>query len=226
MPKLRNHSSLSRRQVVQTLGAAGAALLADGGSAADSALRVVGQEVEIQLTAVSPHTFRLSVLPIKDGKAVAVPSNGTLVQESFGAPVAKFRGAASQSVKLGDLKVQFTPDPISFAIETVKGEKLQHIKIDKDSGVVSFTTGAAPLLGLGEGGPQFDRRGNPENMYNGSSGYNLRNFGSRVPVPWLVGTGGWAMYIHQPYGRFDFTGEESKFLPVRDLLRQIGRAHV
>ncbi len=60
-------------------------------------------------------------------------------------------------------------------------------------------------------------------MRSGSGGYNLRNFGSRVPIPWLIGTAGWAMYIHHPFGRFDFTGETSKFLPAPSFLPGGGR---
>jgi alpha-glucosidase/alpha-D-xyloside xylohydrolase len=176
---------------------------------------VLGQDVEIQIAPVSPHTVRLGVLPVKDGKAVAVAGNGTLVRESWGAPAATFRGPArSRKVKLGSLAIQFTPDPLAFTITNAEGSRIQRIKIDKDTGVVSFDTGAAPILGLGEGGPQFDRRGYTERMSSGSSGYNLRTFGSRVPIPWLIGTAGWALYIHQPFGRFDFTGDESKFLPA------------
>ncbi len=216
MAKMHNESFLSRRQMVQSLGAAGAALVTGGAAkAAETDLRVAGKEVEIAITSVSAHTFRLTVVPVVDGKPGEIFDDGTLLHTAFGAPVAKFRGAArAQTVKLGDLRVQFTPDPLAFSIETSKGEKIQHIQIDKETAVVSFASGTAPILGLGEGGPQFDRHGNTERMMSGSGGYNLRNFGSRVPIPWLIGAGGWAMYIHQPYGRFDFTGDESKFQPA------------
>jgi alpha-glucosidase/alpha-D-xyloside xylohydrolase len=53
--------------------------------------------------------------------------------------------------------------------------------------------------------------------------YGLRTSGARVPVPWLIGSGGWAMYFHQPFGSFDTTGEESKFIPVPASLRTGGR---
>jgi alpha-glucosidase/alpha-D-xyloside xylohydrolase len=36
---------------------------------------------------------------------------------------------------------------------------------------------------------------------------------ARAPVQWLVGTDGWAMFIHQPYGAFDFSGAGGKFTP-------------
>ena len=73
--------------------------------------------------------------------------------------------------------------------------------------------GASPLLGLGEGGPQFDRRGSTDRMVSGQGGYRLRTHGGRVPIPWLIGTAGWAMFIHQPFGTFDFSGPQSKFHP-------------
>ena len=225
MLKPRKDSSFSRRSLVKSLGAAGAAFLGPGAlGGADAALQVAGKDVEIQLTPVSPRTFRITVQPVVDGKLVEIPDDGTLLRTNFGAPAAKLRGAArAHTVKLGDLRVKFGPDPLVFDIETAKGEKVQRIAIDRQTAVVSFTTGDAPILGLGEGGPQFDRRGNAERMMSGSSGYNLRNFGSRVPIPWLIGSGGWAMYIRQPFGRFDFTGPESKFQPAPAFVPGAGR---
>ena len=104
--------------------------------------------------------------------------------------------------------------PLAFTITTLQGQTIQKLSIDKETGVVSFLTGDAPLLGLGEGGPQFDRRGSTDRMRSGQGGYQLATHGGRVPIPWLIGTGGWAMFFHQPFGTFDFTGQESKFLPT------------
>jgi len=214
--------------MVQTLSAAGAALVAPQiGKAAGTGLRVAGKDVEIHLTPVSPHTFRLTVKPVVDGKLVAVPDDGTLVQASFGQPVAQFRAdSRAQTVKLGDLRVQFTPDPLSFAIETARGENIQHIAIDKETAAISFATGTAPLLGLGEGGQGVDRRGHTDPMRSGqvsNQNYGLRTFGARVPVPWLIGSAGWAIYFHYPFGTFDTTGEVSKFTPMPASLRGGGR---
>ena len=178
----------------------GAAVLAGAAHANEIGLRVAGQDVEVQIAPVSPHTVRLSVLPIKDGKAVALVGDGTLVRESWGAP--------ARTAKIGNETVRFTRNPLAFTIGKAA------IRIEKETGAVWFATGDAPVLGMGEGGPQFDRRGNADRMFSGSSGYNLRTFSSRVPVPWVIATAGWAMYFHQPFGRFDFTGEDGKFLPA------------
>src|ERR1035438_9778594 len=37
------------------------------------------------------------------------------------------------------------------------------------------------------------------------------------------GSAGWAIYFHQPFGSFDTTGEESKFVPAPASLRAGGR---
>ena len=75
-------------------------------------------------------------------------------------------------------------------------------------------TGGAPLFGLGEGGPQFDRRGSVDRMRSGQGGYQLRTHGGRVPIPWIIGAGGWAIFFHCPEGAFDFSGEECRLQPV------------
>jgi alpha-glucosidase (family GH31 glycosyl hydrolase) len=207
-----------RREVLKGVGAACAAILlpqkAGAASPQASGLRVAGQDVEIQISSVSAHTLRLAILPIKDGKAVAVPDDGSLVRTTWGEPLAKLRGdARSQSVKSGNLTVKVSTDPLSFSIESPEKESAQQFNIDAQTGVVSFATGTSPLLALGEGGPQFDRRGSTDRMRSGQGGYQLGTHGGRVPIPWIIGTSGWAIFFHHPFGTFDFTGEQSKFMP-------------
>lgn len=83
MAKMPNESFLSRRRMVQSLGAA----LVTGAAAhaAEGGLRVAGKEVELAITSVSAHTFRLTVAPLVDGKPGEIPDDGTLLQTSFGA---------------------------------------------------------------------------------------------------------------------------------------------
>lgn len=204
-----------RRQVLKGMSAACAAfLLPEEPVRAEGVLRIAGQDVEIQISSVSKHAFRLSILPIKDGRAGTIPTNGSLVRDSWGPPVAKMRGALNaRTVKSGEINIRMTPAPLTFAIESAEGEQIQKITVDEETGIVSFLTGDSPILALGEGGPQFDRRGSTDRMRSGQGGYKLATHGGRVPIPWLIGTSGWAMFIHQPFGTFDFTGPESKFQP-------------
>ena len=53
-------------------------------------------------------------------------------------------------------------------------------------------------------------------MRSGQGGYQLRTHGGRVPIAWLIGTSGWAMFVHHPFGTFDLTGSTGRFLPAAD----------
>ncbi len=210
----------NRREVLAGAAATCAlALLPKTQAGASQAFRAAGRDVEIQISPVSDYTFRLTVFPIdnpaKESQLVAVPDDGSLVQSSWGAPLASLRAPARvPSVKIGSFNVLATADPATITITSANGNTLQELKVDEITGVLSFQIGNAPLLGLGEGGGQFDRRGTVDRMRSGQGGYKLETHGGRVPIPWLIGTSGWAMFLHYPYGAFDLTGSEGKFLPA------------
>jgi alpha-glucosidase/alpha-D-xyloside xylohydrolase len=206
----------NRRRVLKHLAATSAALaLPRGTVAANALLADPAAEREIQIASISEHTVRLSVLPVREGQIVTIPFNGSLVRKDWGAPLARLRGTApAREFKAGNLSIHVSTDPIVLTIKTPKGDVVQHFSVEHDTGVVSFTTSDSPLLGLGEGGPQFDRRGSTDAMVSGQGGYHLATHGGRVPIPWIISTTGWAMFIHQPFGTFDFTGPESKFQPA------------
>ena len=113
---------------------------------------------------------------------------------------------------LGGLTVRHGDN--ASAIEIAEsGSVLQRIRFE-DDGSLSFDLGTGPLLGLGQGGPQFDRRGSFDRMVSGQGGYRLATHGSRVPIPWLINTSGnWALFIADPAGAFDLTGPRARFLP-------------
>jgi alpha-glucosidase/alpha-D-xyloside xylohydrolase len=205
-----------RREVLKGAGAACAAFLLPAKvGAAPSGLRIIDEDAEILVTSISAHTLRLTILSIKDGKTSTVTSDGSLVREEWGPPEAKLSGElTSRRIALRNFNVNVSTSPLSFAIESSGNDPLQKFNVDQHTGVVSFTTGDAPLLGLGEGGPQFDRRGSSDRMRSGQGGYQLATHGGRVPIPWIIGTSGWAIFFHQPFGTFDFTGAESKFMPA------------
>ncbi len=209
MPK-----KIGRREALKTMGAACAAGLLPGRLLfASAGPAVAGQSTEIQIRTVSPHTFRLSILPVAGGRAAAIPNDGSLVRESWPGRATVLGGEfRPQTIRAGNLRVKIEPAPLTFRVETAAGELVQQLGVDPAAGVVTFATGDAPLLGFGEGGQQFDRRGSSDSMRHGEGVYNLATRGARVPIPWIIGTAGWAIFFHQPYGTFDFTGPESKFL--------------
>jgi len=203
-----------RELLAQLAGASAGMLLPQGSTIARGGLRVAGQDCEVQLTSVSADTLCMSVFPIKLGTTSSIASDGSLVKTTWGTPVATLRDdLKTQKIKCGNIEVLFSPGPLSFAFTTSGGQTIQQLSLDEETGAVSFQTGDSPLLGLGEGGPQFDRRGSTDRMKSGQGGYQLATHGGRVPIPWIIGTSGWAMFFHQPFGTFDFTGAQSKFLP-------------
>jgi alpha-glucosidase (family GH31 glycosyl hydrolase) len=205
-------TTYSRRELLKGMCALPAVVLSQTRSGSTSR-NADSAPVEIQVTPVSRHTFRLSVLPIRKGTPVPVPFDGSLLRSSFGAPIIALRGkVASRKIVCGDLLVQVSAPPVRLRIANSTNDLIQELSISEDGGL-SFLTGDTPLLGLGEGGPQFDRRGSIDKMISGQGGYRLHTHGGRVPIPWLIGTSGWAMYIHQPFGTFDFTGTQGKFQP-------------
>lgn len=210
---------LSRRDVVKRLGAAGA-----GAALARVVLRgqsgpiaVGGTPVEVVVSSIGPSTVRLSVVPLTPAMRPD-PPEGTALAAGARGPVSARRRETFPRIDAGDLVVRFTADPPTLHVETRTGAPIQRLSLDAQAPTLRFALGKGPLLGLGEGGPQFDRKGEIYSNRNGQGGYRLRTHGGRVPIQWLVSTDGWGMYVHRPLGAFDFTGGEGVLTPAADAL--------
>jgi alpha-glucosidase (family GH31 glycosyl hydrolase) len=176
------------------------------------AIRASDPRVEIQVTPVSEQTIRLSILPL--GLRTPIPFDGSLVKESWDTPVIPSPRETDRELSIGSFRLKISWNPISITIADEHHKVLQQLDWDANTGALTFVTGTSPLYGLGEGGPQFDRRGSTDPMRSGQGGYKLATHGGRVPIPWIIGASGWAIFFHQPFGTFDFTGSQSKFMPT------------
>jgi alpha-glucosidase/alpha-D-xyloside xylohydrolase len=215
--------AISRRDALKQLAASSAGMMLAGvirGEAAD--IIVAGQPVEIAVWSVSPATVRITVRPLQGGNPEPVPVTGALVREEFGNALVRARDTTAASrIRAGNVVVRYTAGPPTIHVQTADGVALQRLTLDAGTPGMSFLLGDGPLLGFGEGGAQFDRRGAIDDMRNGqgarSAGprpYLLDTHGTRAPVQWLIATAnGWGMFIHQPYGAFDLTGERGVFTP-------------
>ena len=209
----------SRRNALKHLAAAGlgAALRPAVIRGQSAPIRVSGMRVEIAVASISPVTVRVTVSAI--AVTGGVPDDGALVPAAEAKPAVRGRRPeALARVRAGTLSVRYTADPPTIHIDNAKGEPVQRLVLSAEQPGLSFQLPKGPLLGLGEGGPQFDRKGSTDRMRNGQGGYQLRTHGGRVPIQWLVGTDGWGMFIHHPLGAFDFTGSEGTLTPSGDAL--------
>jgi alpha-glucosidase/alpha-D-xyloside xylohydrolase len=198
---------ISRRHAVKKLAAASfAAAAAPSILRGQSPITVAGRRVEIVVTPVSAATVRISARPIVDGKAQAVVNRGALV------------AAAEQRAASGDLIVRVREGASPAVAITRAGKPVQEITFNNTDARVALAMGNGPIFGLGEGGPQFDRRGSIYNHRNGQGGYQLRTHGGRVSIQWLLSTDGWGVYVHQPMGVFNLNGGLITFTPATDLL--------
>lgn len=188
MPK-----STSRRQALKTIGAAGAgfALSPVFLRGQGAPIIVAGTPVEIAIAQVSPSNVRISVLPIAGGAAAPMPNDQALVAAANGKPLRAQRSPFTP-VRVGNLTVRYSSDPPTLHIDTAKGDSVQKLTLDAQAPTMKFGLGKGPLLGFGEGGPQFDRKGQVYGTRNGQAGYQLRTHGGRVPIQWFVSTDGGA----------------------------------
>jgi alpha-glucosidase (family GH31 glycosyl hydrolase) len=203
-----------RRKALKTISAAsaGAVLAPAVLRGQSSSILVNGNPVEIAIASVSASTVRISVLPIATTPA-NVRNDGALVAAATGRALGR-RRVNFTPVTAGNLVVRFGTDSRTLHVDTLKGVPVQQLTLDPRSPVVTFALGKGPLFGLGEGGPQFDRKGSTYTNRNGQGGYQLRTHGGRVPIQWFVSTDGWGMFIHRPLGAFDLTGRTGTLTPA------------
>src|SRR5262249_27225249 len=133
---------------------------------------VNGKPVEISIASVSPVTVRISVVPV----STSIPNTGAIV--------AVAKGNVVSAGLAGNLAVRVTTDPPIVHIDNARGQQLQTLRFDPSAPGMSFLLGKGRLLGLGEGGPQFDRKGQNFPYRSGQGGYQLATHGGRVPIQW------------------------------------------
>jgi alpha-glucosidase (family GH31 glycosyl hydrolase) len=176
-------------------------------SAAQS-VPAVGNSHLLTVTAISAKTIRLRV--IQQGKMGPAAEVG-LVPRAWTEPLS----VDGTGVALwGDFTVHLEERPWRVSIMDAAGKVRQQVRLEPSTGAIHFDTGDGPLLGLGEGGHPLNRRGSMDAMVSGSHSPDLANYGARVPIAWLMDTHGRGIFFAHPWGSFDLSGEEGRFLPV------------
>ncbi len=202
----------TRRDVVKAGLVAGATAIIKPAcsEAPDLSLSIASTPVELNITTVSAHTVRLTIRPVYDGAAQQVISDGALFESERSPALAQIRSLSGvRKLRSGNLTISVSPRPLSMRIENEAGRVVQELTLDQSSDLW-FNIAGGSLFGLGQGGPQFDRRGHIDSMSSGQGGYQLGTHGARVPIQFLIGTGGWGMFVHAPLGTFDLSGTRGR----------------
>jgi alpha-glucosidase/alpha-D-xyloside xylohydrolase len=190
-----------------------------------SGLRFAGQSVELVISEVSPQTVRIELLPSDEqGSARQATPSSVLVPLAAKERLRLRELPIARTLEVGRLRVTVKPRPlaVSLSAATDPNSHVQDLVFD-DGPVpaVEFQT-RAPVLGLGEGAKQFDRRGALYPMEPSWGGWNRAVLGSVVPSPYLIGTEGWALFAHQPQGQFDLRKDRGRFVPDKEGLARVG----
>jgi alpha-glucosidase (family GH31 glycosyl hydrolase) len=209
---MKNH--LTRRHILAGFGAATMGLRPAATAPAAEQLSAGGGPFELVLTPMSNRTLRVSLLRIAESRAEPIADDPAIVRKADKPPILRIRSlAASRVLQWGGLKIRLSPSPLRIAVENARGEAVQTVQFNTADGAIGFGAGRLPLFGLGEGGPQYDRRGHVFTMRNGQYNPDQRIEGGRMPIPWVLSPEGWAIFIHQPFGVTDLTGESARFTP-------------
>jgi alpha-glucosidase/alpha-D-xyloside xylohydrolase len=190
-------------------------LLAQDPAPKAAPLTVAGRAVELSITPVTDQTVRIVISPL-DAAGTPAPAKDepVLTSRRWPASVLRLRSAARPvTARAGRFTITAGLEPLAVRVEGEGGRLIQHLRVDRETGTLSFAAGTAPIFGLGQGGPQFDRRGHDYPPTNTHGGYQLATHGGRLPIPWLISAAGWALFLHQPLGTMDLRGTEGRFTP-------------
>src|SRR6266542_3662499 len=178
--------------------------------AAAAPIRFAGQNAELVLSEVSERTLRIELFPFDEQGRSRPPQRSTVLVPFPSTEKLRSRQlTGAKELRAGRLRVTVKTQPLTVTVRRQDGKRVQELTFDDaaaTNAAVAFHADA-PVLGLGEGAHQFDRRGAlypMEPSWGGSwGGWNRPVLGSVVPSPFLSGTDGWAMFAHRPEGQFD-----------------------
>lgn len=119
-------------------------------------------------------------------------------------------------VTCGSLTCAISADPLSISVTDAAGKEVQHLTWEPEGKAFLFNADA-PVFGLGQGGAGFDRRGEIHSLKDGWGGYKRQTHGSRVAIPSLISSAGWALMLnHLPGQAGSIDLRAPQFLPDAD----------
>jgi len=172
-------------------------------------LIVAGKPSRLDLRKAGENSIRITLKPLHYQKDF--PSTPAVVERIYPSAVISLEKSNSIKKTIGIFKVEITQKPLNVSI--YKQGRLVQRFVFNDDGTLSFNISNEMILGLGEGGSkpaagvnwrnlpvEYDRRGLYDSM---QPRWQSDAYGSRNPVPMLIGTGGWASFVASPWVQVD-----------------------
>jgi alpha-glucosidase (family GH31 glycosyl hydrolase) len=213
-PTRRHTTSRDRFKKIVALSASIVGLITFCASArADSALTFGGVPIDLKISEIGERTVRIELRPVLQPVNGAADSSWTLATFPAKEIFRSHDLASEKKLRVGALRLTIQPRPLTITVRRADGTLVQELAFNPAVGTnaISFRTDAT-VLGLGEGGDQFDRRSNNFPLINGQR-YKLAELGARAFSPFLIGTEGWGMFTAAPRGGFDLRGERGALNP-------------
>ncbi len=185
-------------------------------AASSQQITTAGEPARLDIRESGGNSLRITLKPLSFEKDF--PSSPAILERPYPKPVISLRKISGKvEKKAGNFFVEISDNPLSVKVTNKEGEPIQRLTF-RDNGHVDFSLNGEPVLGMGEGGPrrergsdwrnkpiEFDRLGRLHKM---EPRWQSGAYGSRNPVPMMVGTGGWALYMAHPWGQIDLRDED------------------
>lgn len=185
-------------------------------------LTTAGEPAQLAIRKAGGHGIRITLKPVSF--LDDFPYTPALAERKYPAPdILLTRLDKPVKQQVGNLVVSIRAAPLTITVTSLKGELIQELTFS-DSNTLAFALDGQPVLGLGEGGHkptpgtnwriqpiEFDRSGRFQEM---QPRWQSDAYGSRNPVPLLIGTKGWALFVASPWVQVDLQPkEQGSFIP-------------
>ena len=185
-------------------------------------LKTNGQAAELDIRIAGAHSIRITLKPV--GYKEEFPFTPALAEHKYDPPVLRLK-SINKTIKkqAGSIVIEIKSSPLTIRLTNNKGQFIQEIIVGEDGNLL-FRINDHPVLGLGEGGSkpgagvnwrnlpvEFDRRGILDKM---QPRWQSDAYGSRNPVPLVIGTEGWAIFVANPWVQVDLRNKDhGVFIP-------------
>lgn len=186
-------------------------------------ITAAGEPAVLNIRAAGAGSLRITLKPASFRPEF--PQSPVLPEREYPRPALTLREISKPvRKKVAGLMVEVQPAPLRIRVTGNDGTLIQSLDFQAD-GSVAFALDEQPVLGMGEGGPrpsrgsdwrkapvEFDRRGTFQEM---EPRWQSGAYGSRNPVPLLIGTRGWGLFVATPWGQFDLREQgNGRFIPA------------